>query len=67
MSRQRISSCCGCERCIGVSCPNHKDDIAILCDNCGERIDIDYNSVYSTDGKNDICETCLLEMFEKDV
>jgi hypothetical protein len=47
--------------CLGSSCPN-RNVLVYYCDQCGEEI----GELYEVDGK-DLCESCLKDMFKKDV
>lgn len=67
MSKERVSNCVDCERCQGSSCRNYYGFFVYHCDECGESLDPEYNEIYSEDGKEDLCESCLLKRFRKDV
>ena len=58
--------CCDCAvpayPCLGKSCPNRNVEVR-YCDECGEEIDGD---VYD-DGEQELCESCLLDKYRKEV
>jgi hypothetical protein len=59
--------CCGCATeaypCSGSLCPNRR--VAVYyCDNCKSQLEDD--EIYEVDGE-DLCETCLKDLFRKDV
>ena len=56
--------CVGCPSemgCMGSACPNRNVKV-IYCDCCGDEIDSDDG--YEVDGE-DLCESCLKDMFKK--
>lgn len=67
MSIHYENHCVGCERCQGSHCRNYHDERVTSCDLCGHVFDLDYDEVYSTDGKEHICESCLHNLFRVEV
>lgn len=66
MSIRIEDRCCGCAApaypCQGASCPNRNVEVH-YCDECGEEIGGD---VYD-DGEQELCESCLLDKYRKEV
>ena len=58
--------CCSCATpgypCLGETCPNRNVEVH-YCDRCGEEIEGD---IYD-DGEQELCESCLLERYRKEI
>lgn len=60
------NQCVGCpteKGCLGNSCPNRNVRV-FYCDHCGDELDPD--DMYEVDGE-DLCASCLMQMFKKEV
>ena len=60
------NQCCGCAApgypCRGSSCPNRHVEV-YYCDECGEELG---DEVYD-DGEQELCESCLLRKYRKEL
>ena len=58
--------CCECATpgypCLGTTCPNRNVEV-YYCDKCGEEIEGD---IYD-DGEQELCESCLLDKYRKEI